>query len=142
MSWRWYLRRCLVTKVEKLRDELLRIERVPVVCDYEDPKVGRVHQITHRQIRAEQLDSLIAAAREEGEQIEKARHLDMNPEISLAALEAISTQTQRAHDFGVAEERERIRKAGIETDMLSDRYQQERAIVTPVSAFDSKESEK
>ena len=95
-------------RVEELRNELLRIERVPVVCDYEDPKVGKVHHITHRQISAEQLDALIAAAREEGEQIEKARHLDMNPETSLAALEALRTQTQRAHDLGVAEERERI----------------------------------
>jgi hypothetical protein len=39
------------------------------------------------------------------------------------------------------EERERIRKAGIETNMLSDRYQQQRVIVIPVSVFNSKERE-
>jgi hypothetical protein len=58
--------------VEELRDEILRKERVPVVCDYQSPE-GEVHERTWRQATKADLDSLIAAARAEGAATERER---------------------------------------------------------------------
>jgi len=50
--------------VEELRDGILWKERVPVACDYQSPE-GEVHERTWRQVTREDLDSLIAAVRED-----------------------------------------------------------------------------
>ena len=55
----------MTSKAEELRDEILRKERVPVVCDYQGPE-GEVHEKTWRQATKSDLDSLISASHAEG----------------------------------------------------------------------------
>jgi len=50
---------------KELRDDIMWHVTVPIVGDYQDPKLGTVHRTTFERVTVEQLDSLIAVAKAE-----------------------------------------------------------------------------
>jgi hypothetical protein len=105
-----------MTTVKGLRNEILWKVRVPVICDYEDPKLGAVHETTFRGVSAKDLDSLIAAAKEEERKRLEALARDggyfneLGQEVPFPY--DLETRLAKAGEEGAEQEREKIRKEG------------------------------